>query len=116
MNKRKLGGSYEQIAAEYLEGLGYCILARNYRCKSGEIDIIAKDGEAVCFIEVKYRKTVNYGYPGEAISDYKKFTIWKTAKYYLHTNGYGEETTARFDAVLILNSEIIHLKNAFGGI
>ena len=54
-NTRKTGQEYEAMAAKYLEEKGYGILERNYRCPYGEIDIIAKDGSYLVFVEVKYR-------------------------------------------------------------
>ena len=56
-NQRQTGACYERQAAEYLRELGYEILEQNYRCRLGEIDIVAKDGQYVVFCEVKYRKT-----------------------------------------------------------
>ena len=55
MNKRQLGTVYEQKAAAYLQQQGYEILECNFRCRIGEIDIIAREGEYLCFVEVKYR-------------------------------------------------------------
>jgi putative endonuclease len=116
LNKRELGSNYELMAAEFLEGRGYVVLQKNFRCRIGEIDIIAKESGTICFIEVKYRKNINYGYPEEAITNYKKATIMKVAGYYLHINGYPQDAAIRFDTVLILNSEIKLIKNAFGGL
>ena len=65
VNKRQTGTSYEIKAEEYLLKRGYKILERNFRNRSGEIDIIAKDREYFCFIEVKYRSTNDYGNPLE---------------------------------------------------
>ena len=56
-NKRRTGGCYEAAAAVYLEKQGLVILRKNYRCRSGEIDLIARDGRYLVFIEVKYRNT-----------------------------------------------------------
>lgn len=56
MNKRSVGSIYEQLAAEQLINMGYSVLACNYRNRFGEIDIIAKDGDTICFCEVKYRR------------------------------------------------------------
>lgn len=115
MNKRETGSTYESVAARYLEEQGYMILERNFRCRNGEIDIIAKDGQCLCFTEVKYRRTTRYGYPADAVSPYKQHIIQKAAAYYLYRNHYDTDTMARFDAILINNQEIIHIKNAFGG-
>ena len=61
-NKRMEGSRYEKLAARYLEQKGMDILELNYRCRTGEIDIIARDGEYLVFVEVKYRKTKRAGY------------------------------------------------------
>ena len=55
MNKRQVGTQYESMAVQYLTEAGYHILERNFRCRTGEIDIIAKDGAYLVFVEVKYR-------------------------------------------------------------
>lgn len=62
-NKRKTGTFYEEMAARYLESKGYKILDRNYHCRAAELDLIALDGECLCFVEVKYRKNAAYEAP-----------------------------------------------------
>ena len=64
MNKRSVGSIYEQLAAEQLINMGYSVLACNYRNRFGEIDIIAKDGDTICFCEVKYRRDNGCGRTG----------------------------------------------------
>ena len=83
LNKRVIGTIWEQAAINYLKNNGYEILETNYRCRIGEIDIIAKDDGYFVFIEVKYRKTSFMGDPFEAINSKKQSTIRKTASYYL---------------------------------
>lgn len=70
-NKRMEGSRYEQLAARYLEQKGMDVLELNYRCRTGEIDIIARDGGYLVFVEVKYRKTKRAGYALEAIDSRK---------------------------------------------
>ena len=70
-NLRAVGGAYEKIAGQYLEAHGYHILEYNYRCRAGEVDIIALDGEYLVFCEVKYRENQNTGTALEAV-DAKK--------------------------------------------
>ena len=91
------------------------ILEYNYFSRFGEIDIIAKYEGYICFIEVKYRKNNNYGDAGESINQTKKNRIMKTAKYYILKNDLNESSLYRFDVVLIENSKIKVIKNAFGG-
>jgi putative endonuclease len=78
MNKRLIGGEYERLAAEYLKKKGMFILEMNFRNRGGEIDIIAKDGEYICFIEVKYRTTNEWGFPLEAVHYRKQQQIRNT--------------------------------------
>ena len=112
-NKRKLGARYEEKAAEYLQNRGYFILCRNFRCRQGEIDLIARQGGDLVFIEVKYRGGGGNGLPQEAVTRGKQRTICRTADYYRMSHGYGEDTSCRFDVVAILGEEITLYQNAF---
>lgn len=111
-NNRAVGTKYEKIAGEYLETQGYEILAYNYRCKSGEIDIIAKDGEYLVFCEVKYRHGESAGHPLEAVDFKKQRIITHCASVYLMQNGY-TDVPCRFDVVGIMGEKIWLVKNAF---
>lgn len=112
-NKRKLGARIEQTVKEYLLQHGFIILEMNYRCKQGEIDIIAQDEAYYVFIEVKYRSTVKYGVPQEAVGTAKQRRICKAAQYYLYCHGLGEFTPVRFDVASVLENKITYYKNAF---
>lgn len=72
MNTRKTGAEYEQIAAEYLQEKGYHILERNFRCRYGEIDLIAEQGETLVYVEIKYRGSMRCGNPLEAVDSKKR--------------------------------------------
>lgn len=111
-NKRQKGAAYEQIAAAHLISKGYEILEFNYRCKMGEIDIIARDGEYLVFVEVKYRANSQKGNPLEAISMAKQKTISKCALHYMMMN-HLSDVPVRFDVVGILGDKKEHIKNAF---
>lgn len=65
------GVKYEEVAARYLEHNGYVILEKNYRCRYGEIDIIAEQKGSLVFVEIKYRQSDRYGSPSAAV-DYRK--------------------------------------------
>ena len=80
MNKREKGTEYEAVAAKYLEGCGYEIISLNYRCRVGEIDIIAKDEEYLVFVEVKYRKNERMGSPFDAVDFRKQQKIIKVSQ------------------------------------
>lgn len=112
-NKRKLGARVEQAVKEYLLQHGFEILEMNYRCKQGEIDIIARDGTYYVFIEVKYRNTVKYGMPQEAVGSRKQKRICKAAQYYLYSHKLSEFTPVRFDVAGVLEDKITYFKNAF---
>ena len=82
-NRRAVGTWYERKAGEYLEALGYEIIQYNYRCKKGEIDLIARDGEYLVFCEVKYRSKAVMGHPLEAVGFHKQQVISRCALWYL---------------------------------
>lgn len=113
MNKRKVGTVYETMAAEYLHNLGYRIVERNFRCRMGEIDIIAEDKDYLCFIEVKFRSGTGCGSPLEAITRKKQHRIIRVAQYYMAGHGYTLDTLCRFDVVAIQKNEITLLRDAF---
>ena len=107
INKRELGGRQEEKACRFLMRQGLVILEQNYRVKAGEIDIIAKDGDTICFVEVKYRGA-NY-----AISAKKQQTIRKVASWYITSHKLRQDAFYRFDAVLIDGEEIQYIRNAW---
>ncbi len=109
----EIGRKYEEAAAGFLEKQGYSILERNYQCRQGEIDLIGKEGEYLCFIEVKYRSSSSYGKPLEAVTKAKQRKISRTALYYLTKKGYPEDTPCRFDVVGIAPGKAELIRNAF---
>ena len=113
INKRAVGTAYEKLAGAYLMQQGYEIVAYNFRCRMGEIDIVAKDGAYLVFVEVKYRSNEKNGSPLEAVDIRKQRIISKVASYYCLTHGYGETTPCRFDVVAINGEEYTLIKNAF---
>lgn len=114
MNKRQVGTQYESMAVQYLTEAGYHILERNFRCRTGEIDIIAKDGAYLVFVEVKYRASAACGSALEAVDYRKQQSILRVAQYYMVSHGYGTQTNCRFDVVAIQGTEIMLIQNAFG--
>ncbi|MBI3178243.1 MAG: YraN family protein, partial [Deltaproteobacteria bacterium] len=100
---RELGGRAEALAARHLQEQGYRIVARNHRCEGGEIDLIAYEGDVLCFVEVRSRKTADYGDPLETISRQKIYRVARAARDYIDTlpRPWPE---MRFDAVGILMS------------
>lgn len=112
MNKRECGAVWEEKARAYLCSLGYEILAHNFYTHFGEIDIVAKDGDMLVFVEVKYRADTGRGYPQEAVNARKQQRIRKSAEYYLFRHGYAD-CPCRFDVIAILGNELTHIKDAF---
>ncbi len=95
-----IGALGEEAAVKTLRKYGYRIVERNFKTKMGEIDIIAKDGEYTCFIEVKLRKRNDFGTPADAIDHAKRRRIINTAMLYAKMKNI-YDTPMRFDAVLI---------------
>lgn len=112
-NKRAVGRSYEADAASYLAKQGLVILEQNYRNRQGEIDLIARDGDYLVFIEVKYRKNDRMGSAAEAVDYRKQEKIRHTAGYYLYMHRYGDDVPCRFDVVAITGTRISWIKDAF---
>jgi len=114
--RQQFGEKGESIAVKQLKKEGYKILERNYRTKLGEIDIIAKDGEVITFIEVKARKSEKYGTPRHAVTPAKQKKISMVALSYLKEKNQFDKK-ARFDVVTInpksSNSAVSIIKNAF---
>lgn len=113
VNNRKKGNEYEDKACEYLKSLKYEILDRNFHGRGGEIDIIARDGNFLVFAEVKYRSSLKYGYPQEAVDYIKQNRIRGTARDYIFQKAISFRYSVRFDVIAILGEEITHIKDAF---
>jgi len=102
-SRQSLGKKGETLASNFLKENGYTILTRNYRRRSGEIDIIAMEGDYLVFIEVKTRTGTSHGHPLEAITLRKQRQISKVAQCYLAEKNLFD-TAARFDVVSIVMS------------
>lgn len=113
VNKRRVGTAYEKRAADYLQERGYEILEANYKCRQGELDLIARQGRYLVFIEVKYRRDERNGWPEEAVGFRKQQRIFAAARYYLYQKQIPETTPCRFDVVGICGNKIYIIKNAF---
>lgn len=92
------GARGEQLAGIYLQDKGYRILERNYRCRRGEIDIIAEEAGVICFVEVRSRESDEHGDPLESIDHPKRSRIIHAARLYLAAHSL-EEREVRFDVV-----------------
>lgn len=111
-NNRKVGKEQEQCALLELKKQGYEILERNFRCRIGEIDLIAKHRGYLVFIEVKYRKTAGSGYAAEAVTRSKQRIICRVADYYLLTHC-TEIPACRFDVAAFEGDHFTIYENAF---
>jgi len=115
-DRKTLGARGEEIAVAYLKRQKYRIIETNFRCRCGEVDIIARDGKTLVFVEVKTRRTASYGLPQLAVTPFKQRQISKAALAYLSKNRLMEEN-ARFDVVSIFlldtSPTVDHIKNAF---
>ncbi len=109
-----LGKIGENIAIKYLENNGYKIVDKNFECRQGEIDIIAKEKNELVIIEVKTRKSLEYGNPVDAVDKNKRKHIYKVAEYYLYIKKL-ENMYVRFDVIEIYvknkKAYINHIKN-----
>lgn len=113
----RLGQTGEDAAVVFLQRLGYKIVKRNFRNRLGEIDIIARDGKTICFVEVRTRTCAWHGHPFESISAKKKKKLIRTALSYLTLHDL-TDTDARFDVVAVIpgdgeGNRIEILTNAF---
>jgi len=84
--KDELGRAGEERAAQYLTGSGYTVLARNWRCAQGEIDIVALRGDRLAVVEVKTRRSSAFGHPFEAIDPRKRRRLWQLAHAWIAVN------------------------------
>lgn len=112
-----VGDTGESIAVRYLKGQGFKIVECNFRSVCGEIDIVARDGRTIVFVEVKCRKNENYGPPQLAVTPFKQRQISKAALVWLSRKKL-YDAEARFDVVAIVLHEhdlpdIDHIRNAF---
>ena len=118
-NKRKTGSRYEEKAAAYLAEQGLTVLERNFRSRTGEIDIIARDGACYVFCEVKYRYDEGSGDPAEAVDGRKQQILFHTAMWYMRKQGLGEDTPCRFDVIAMTGAgdglRVRWIRDAFGG-
>lgn len=116
-----IGKKGEAIAAEWLEQNGYSILARNWRNRIGEIDIIAQEDGCIVFVEVKTLPHTNIEDLDIIINKKKRTKICQTAKHFLVNNRKYNTMYIRFDVIILQSNpfltqppEIVHLKDAFG--
>jgi len=106
--KDAVGRYGEQLAADHLESAGLVVLARNWRCREGELDIVARDGDQLVFVEVKTRSSLAFGAPAEAVDRVKAARIRQLALRWIAEararDGAAFWSAVRFDVVSVLRS------------
>ena len=116
MQKKEIGKRGEDVAIRFLKKNGYDIIERNYVCKMGEVDIIAKEKDTLVFIEVKARTSTTFGPPQLAVNASKQRQLSKVALHFINEKHLGD-IKARFDVVAILlgprGEEIELIRDAF---
>jgi len=95
-----LGAAGEELAVDFLRRQRYVIVTRNFRCKGGEVDVIARDGKTLVFVEVKTRRNLSYGVPQLAVTPFKQRQISKAALTWLAKNKL-LDAVARFDVIAV---------------
>ena len=117
MNNRALGARFEELAAAWLEEKGIRILQKNFRSRTGEIDLVALDRRAgspvLVFVEVKYRASRMSGYAEEAVTKKKQQSIRHTADFYRVRYRIPDNMPCRFDIIAFQNGRLRHIENAF---
>jgi putative endonuclease len=93
------GAAAEALAASFLQARGLEIVARNYRCRGGEIDLVARDGSTLVFVEVRLRRGSAFGGAAASITAAKRRRLAHAARHYLAR--LGREPPCRFDAILL---------------
>ncbi len=101
MNTVTLGRQGEEKALRILKDNGYQIIARNVRSRFGEIDLVARDGRTLCFVEIKARTSIRFGFPEEGVSRVKQRRLIRLAQWYLQRYRLND-SPVRFDVVSLL--------------
>jgi len=114
-SKSAKGQEIEQLACEYLQSCGLALIEKNYRCRRGEIDLVMKQNDTLVFVEVRYRKTQDFGGAKESITPGKQTKLHATALHYLQQHQHN--ANARFDVIAVTGAgtldNIEWIQNAF---
>lgn len=117
LNSRQAGAGWEKIAESFLSGQGLKLLQRNFSSRLGEIDLIVEDDETIVFVEVRYRKSSQYGSGAESVTPQKQNRISRAAAWYLAKNPHRAAQCCRFDVISVHpqngNQGINWIQNAF---
>ncbi|HFE36990.1 MAG TPA: YraN family protein [Gammaproteobacteria bacterium] len=113
LTTKAIGNQAESVAEAFLKKKQLKILKKNFRSPVGEIDIIAKDHETLVFVEVKFRKSADFGQPYETVTRAKQRKIIRTAQWYLQKHPKLANKACRFDVISIHQDDINWIQNAF---
>lgn len=105
MSAVRIGSLAEDAAVNFLQQHQLLVLKRNFRCKHGEIDLIAKDNDFLVFIEVRYRKNAAYGSAAESIDNRKQLKIQNAAQFFMQKHSWAQKVQCRFD-VIVMSKDI----------
>lgn len=108
----EVGATSEDRAVDHLVRQGYRIVERNYRCKVGELDVVARDGSVLVFVEVRSRRNADYGSALEAVGWNKRRKVSRVAMAYLAQRR-PRFDEARFDVIAITGDELLHIRDAW---
>lgn len=116
-NPREIGQRAENLARDFLISRGLELVATNYRCRRGEIDLVMRNEETLVFVEVRFRRRSNYGSGAESIDGRKQAKLIATAQHYLKEHARSLDNPCRFDVVSISmdhgHDEVEWIQNAF---
>lgn len=112
---RDVGFKVEKLAENYLIDQGLKTISKNFNCRLGEIDLIMQENACLVFVEVRYRKSLNYGHALETIDRNKQKKLTRAANYFLQSNACWQNKESRFDVVTLMATEhkFDWVKNAF---
>jgi putative endonuclease len=112
MNTVETGSVAERRAVQLLERRGYRIVERNFRCSSGELDVVARDGDVLVFVEVRSRADAAHGHAAETVNVRKQRQVARVAMHYI---GLRDPlfVTSRFDVVAITGDDVVLIQDAF---
>ncbi len=117
MSSISIGSQAEDAAIDYLKLQNVLILERNFRCRFGEIDLIAQQDQCLIFAEVRFRKNTNYGSASESVNSPKQRKIIKAAQFFLNTRAWARDVKCRFDVIAMSQTidapKIEWIKDAF---
>jgi len=111
--RRALGASGERLAADWYERNGYQVVARNWRCRDGELDLVVRRGRAFVFCEVKTRTSAAFGAPVEAVTRQKQVRLRHLAARWLDDHAGIRATEIRFDVASVLAGQLEIVQGAF---